>query len=208
MKKIISSSVLGLLGTTLLLSGCAIGSLGGSSNDEISYIKVDLPKQIEWVQSQNKKMGENGMLQEWVIKGFKSNSTPARIIYQKIVPGVESNVLMEQVLKPFKQSCADVKFTSIPLNTKHGDKIANEMICSKLGKNPVGLVAYTSILSDKSASHLIVGEVRTLPSSKAGQLDIKNEQQRKQAETSAAIAQLMQKMSADIKACDAKNTCQ
>lgn len=203
-----SSSILGLLGSTLLLSGCVIDSLGGGGNDEIDHIQIDLPKQIEWVQSQNKKMGENGVLQEWVIKGFKSNSTPARIIYQKIVPSMESNMLMEQVLKPFKQNCADVKFTNIPLNTKHSDKLGNEMICSKLGKNPVGLVAYTSVFGDKSANHLIVGEVRTLPSSKAGQIDIKNEQQRKQAETSAAIARLMQKMSADIKVCNTQNTCQ
>lgn len=206
MKKNISSAAISLLGGTLLLSGCAVGSMGGSSS--IDHLQLQLPQQIEWVQSQNQAVGEGGMLQEWVIKGFKSNSTPARIIYQKIVPSVPSGQLMNQVLKPFKESCADIKLTDVPLNAKYGDKASNEMICSKLGKNPVGLVAYTSILTDKTASHLVVGEVRTLPSQKAGQLDIKNEQQRKQAETSAAIAQLMQKMTADIKVCDASKKCQ
>lgn len=207
MKKIMPSAVLGLLSGTLLLSGCAVGSMGGG-NEQIDHININLPSQIEWVQSQNKATDQNGsMLREWVIKGFQSNNTPARIIYQKIVPALKTNALADNILKPFRQNCADIKLTAIPMNTKHSDKIANEMICSKLGNNPVGLIAYTSVVTDKTANHLIVGEVRTLPSKKAGQLNIANEQQRKQAQTSAAIAQLMQKMITETKVCDANKNC-
>lgn len=204
MKKIFNLSAAGLLGGTLVLAGCAMDSMVGGSDMAIDHLKMDLPQQIEWVQVK-KKPGVN--IQEWVIKGFKSNNSPARVIYQKISPAMPADALMTQVMKPFKSACKDIKVSDVPLNSKYANKMSKEMICSQLGKNPVGLIAYTTVMSDKNANHLVVGEVRTLPSKKAGQFDIKNEQQQKQVQTSAAIAQLMAKMTTGVKVCDSKDNC-
>lgn len=203
-KSIITS---GLLGGALLLSGCVTNGMGGSE-ESVEYLTADLPQQIQWAQNKNETTKSGGMKQEWIVNGFTPNDTPAKISYQKLIPGTNSSKVMAELLKPYKQSCKDISLTEIPLNAKHDNKTGYEIICSQLGNNPFGVIAYASVFSGKESSHVIRAKVKTPPSAKAGQLDVSNQQQRAQAENIAALAQLMQVMSQNIKVCDANNNCQ
>lgn len=204
LKSVITSS---LIASALLLSGCVTNG-AGNSNQSIDYLSVDLPQQIKWVQSKNETMKNGGMKQEWIVNGFRSIDTPARISYQKLVPGGASDRILNKLLNDYKQSCKDIRITEIPLKSAHKNKASYEVICSQLGNNPFGVIVYVNVFSDNASNHLIRAEARTPPSVKAGQLDVSNQQQRAQAENIAALAQLMQAMSQNIKVCDANNNCQ
>ena len=214
-----SALMLGAL--VFLLTGCADGGRTGkksptpaaaspaaslpTSIQKIAYVTFNMPEQVQWEANKDPKLEQSGIA-EWIVKGTTAQSTPARIMYQKLSPAQSLNVLKGQVTSTLP-SCADSKVTDLRGTSQYRNYITFETICSKLGKNKYGLIDYVSIFSDGEANHVVLAEIKTPPSKKAGVLDAKTAQAQKQAETAKVLAELLNRTIQSVRACDANQRC-
>lgn len=194
--------------STLLIAGCnGLDTSLLSKEQPISHIQFNLPKQIQWITVKNEKTANGGMVVEWVPKGYKSNNTPVRIVYQRTTPAKQPNLLLAQVAQPLQKQCTDTKITPIKFASKYSNQAGNEAICAKVGKNRFGLVTYTNIFADAGANHTVMTEVKTLPSKKAGLLTPKNAKEKKQVQNTQALIGLMRNFMDSVRTCDAQKKC-
>ncbi len=201
-----------LAGSALTLTGCMTASKStepatpaGTGVDSVSF---NLPKQIEWQQTKNSKTKNGGIISEWIPKGAKVNNTTVRVIYQKLAPAAPSNALLTQIAQPLKKTCADVKIAPFKTETKYAGALGQRVVCSKLGKNPFGIVLDAIAVSGKNASHLLISEVKTPASAKVGTLKPKNDKEKQQLANTQKLVGAMYSSVQTLKACDAKKNCQ
>lgn len=209
MKKVLNlKSACSLVGA-LLLVGCNTTSGGGaiSKAKPIDHIQFNLPAQIEWVAARNENTPNGGMVAEWIPKGYQSNNSPVRVIYQRLVPAKQPNILLAETLKPIKQVCTDSINTPFKAKSLHSSQTSSTFICAQLGKNQVGLVTQNSIFADAAANHYVIAEVKTLPSKKAGELTFNNEREKQQVQNTQALIGLMRGFMDTIRVCDAEKNC-
>lgn len=178
-----------------------------SSVEKVAYLTFSLPERIQWEQNEDEKL-QNAGIAEFLVKGYTSKNTPARVIYQQLVPAETKAALRSQVLKPL-ENCPDSAVSEFRGTSRYRDQLNLEAICSRLGQNgPYGLISYVSIFSDSESNHLVVSEVRTPPTTKAGEFNFKNAEQQKEAANRQAIAELLRKTMEGIRACDEQKNCQ
>ena len=210
-KKFIISACCCLSALALSLTGCAgkdktAGKKGKpESQREIAYLTFLLPNQIKWERNPDEKLNSMNIA-EWYVAGTTSATSPIRIIYQKLEPAKPVVSLREEVQGPFSV-CKDKKMSEFKGQSVYSDQINIETICSKLGENPFGLISYVSIFSDSVANHVVIAESKTPPSQKAGVLDFKDAENKKQAETAKTLADLAIGLMQSIRACDEKKLC-
>lgn len=196
--------------TTLLIGGCTVGGTGSSLSKNIqpiNHVQFNLPKQIQWANIKNNKTPNGDMIAEWVPKGFKSSNSPVRVVYQRTSPAKQPNVLLTQVSQPLKAQCTDVKNTPQQSKSQHSSQASAEVICAQMGKNGYGLVTYTTIFADNAANHVVVSEIKTLPSQKAGLLTPKNAKEKKQIQNTQALIGVMRGFMDSVRVCDANKQC-
>ena len=215
-----SALMLGAL--AFVLSGCADGGRTGKTKNQtsavaaptatlptsiqnIAYVTFSLPEQVQWEANQDPQLAKSGIA-EWIVKGTTAQSTPARVMYQKLSPAQSTSQLKGQVTSTLP-SCADSKVTDLRGTSQYRNYITFETICSKLGKNKYGLIDYVSIFTDGESNHVVLAEIKTPPSKKAGVLDAKTAQAQKQAETAKVLAELLNKTIQSVRACDANQRC-
>ena len=204
----------------LMAAGCAetgrSGKTGGGappppqpsmmgSPAEIGYLTFSLPEQVRWQQNEDPALDEAGVA-EWFVAGTTPQTSPARIMYQKLMPAQNSAAVRAQVLAPL-ESCADSKVGGLRTGSKYNRQVSFEAVCSKFGETNFGLTNYVSIFTDGSANHMVLTEVRTPASQKAGELAPKNAQEQQWAETSRQLMDLLRNTMQTIRACDADNNC-
>ena len=112
----------------------------------------------------------NSGVAEWMVEGSSAESTPARVMYQKLMPVQDASTLKAQILKPLA-GCPDSKVQDLQLGSKYRDQLGFQATCSKLGTQDYGLIDYVAIFSDGVANHVMLAEVKTPPSNKVGVLD-------------------------------------
>lgn len=172
---------------------------------EIAYLTFSLPEQVRWQQNEDEALDAAGVA-EWFVAGTTPQTSPARIMYQKLMPAQNSANVRAQVLKPL-ESCTDSKVGGLRTASKYNRQLGFEAVCSKFGETNFGLTNYVAIFTDGAANHLVLTEVRTPASDKAGELKPKNAQEQQWAETSRQLAELLRNTMQTIRACDANNSC-
>ena len=207
-----------LLCCAALLAGCAErggsgrggltpppspGALPGQS--EIGYVTFSLPEQVRWQQNEDPALDEAGVA-EWFVQGTTPQTSPARIMYQKLMPAQNSASVRAQVLKPL-ESCVDSKVGGLRTGSKYARQVGFEAVCSKFGETNFGLTNYVAIFTDGAANHVVLTEVRTPASQKAGQLNPRTAEEKQWAETSAQLMDLLRNTMQTVRACDANNQC-
>lgn len=205
---------MGIAGS-LLVSGCVTGSDGSSSTSTtdlstiktIDHIKFNLPQQVKWVSVKNAKNKDGRIMAEWVAKGYNSNNSPVRVVYQRSIPTSQPSALLGQMMQPLKKACTDIKMGNFTSKSKHTSQASSEAICAKMANTNFGTVSYTSVFADNAANHIVMSEVKTLPSEKAGVLTYKNDKQKKQIENTQALVGLMRGFMDTVRVCDAANKC-
>ncbi len=199
--------VLVLLGSlALCVSGCAgmkktarqPGKEDQGIKEEIAYLAFSLPEQVQWERNPDEA--------EWTLAGYEPADSPARVMYQKLVPAQAPDALKRQVLEPLRD-CPDTQVSDLRGKSKYSDQITIEAICSQFGKDNFGLISYIGIFSDQTANHLLITEVRTPASKKAGLLTFQNSEAQKQAEASKILSELLYRLMESIRVCDEKNLC-
>ena len=178
-----------------------------ASVQKVAYLTFSLPEQIQWEQNQDPSLQQAGIA-EFLVKGYTTKNTPARVIYQQLAPAQTKASLRAQVLKPL-ENCPDSAVGEFRGDSQYRDQLNLEAVCSRLGqKGQYGLISFVSIFSDSASNHLVVSEVRTPPTAKAGDFNFKNAQMQQEAANRQAIAQLLRKTMQGIRACDEQKNCQ
>ncbi|PID66857.1 MAG: hypothetical protein CR975_01000 [Gammaproteobacteria bacterium] len=201
----------------LTLAGCVStqGGKGVKSGDankgtgikEIATMNFAPPQQIQWKQIQNQQKDGN-ILAEWVPQKNTSKNTPVRIVYRRFVSNQSASDFLLSAIQPFKKMCPDVKANAFKTKSSYANQAGAEVLCSRLGKAKFGMVSYWSVFADGKAAHLLMSEVKTPSSEKAGVIQPKNKKQRQWANASSQLAQLMGQFNANVQVCDAKKQCQ
>lgn len=208
-----------LCGSALLLSGCAgAGAKRGTGKAapkaaesaqtvkrDISYLTFSLPEQVKWERNPDQALANAGVA-EWTMAGYSPAESPARVMYQQIAPAQAPATLRGQMLEPLK-TCTDSQINAFKGMSKYSQQVNIEAICSQLGSDNFGLISYISIFSDQAANHLVLAEIRTPASKKAGVLTFQNTEAQKQAETSKILSELLYNLMQTIRICDEKNLC-
>lgn len=211
--------VLGLACAATVLAGCAESggrtpspapqaqtpTLPGGLTADINYITFSLPEQVRWVQNQAAALEEAGVA-EWYVEGTTPQTSPARVMYQKLMPAQTSNAVRAQILKPL-ENCFDSKVSGFRTSSKYGRQLSFEAVCSKFGEANFGLINFVSIFTDGAANHLVLTEVRMPASQKVGELRPKTAAERQWVETSRRLTDLMRNTMQTIRACDANDQC-
>lgn len=211
--------ILLLCGSALLLSGCAgAGAKRGAGKNarkatqstqttkqDIAYLTFSLPEQVKWERNPDEALANAGVA-EWTVAGYSPADSPARVMYQKLAPAQAPATLRRQMLEPLK-ACPDSLINSFKGMSKYSRQENIEAICSQLGADNFGLISYISIFSDQAANHLVLAEIRTPASKKAGVLSFQNTEAQKQAETSKILSELLYNLMQTIRICDEKNLC-
>lgn len=195
-----------------LLSGCnatapVVDTQEDNSLSEIHHVTFNLPQQLQWKKITHQADKSGSEFAQWIVNGFEQSNTPARIIYQKIIPAVPNNVVLTQFMQPYKKACTDISVTALNTQSTYQPKKSLELICAQVGNNNYGSAFYISVFSDVNASHVIVSDVRTLPSEKAGVLTFKTEQEKQQVQNIGALIQIMTGFMNTARACDATDRC-
>ena len=215
-KTVVQLGLVLLCSCSLLIFGCADAkrSAGKSratapaaakQKEDIAYLPFSLPEQVKWVRNPDEALANAGSA-EWTLEGYSPAESPARVMYQKIVPAQAPATLKGQILAPLAD-CTDSQVEAFKGQSKYSDQINIEAICSQLGKDSYGLLSYISIFSDQVANHLVLAEIRTPASKKAGVLTFQNTEAQKQAETSKILSDLLFNLMQTIRVCDEKNLC-
>ncbi len=205
--------VVALCACIVLASGCARtkktasqpGAEPAAPKEEIAYLLFSLPEQVQWVRNPDEALLNAGVA-EWTLAGYEPADSPARVMYQKLVPAQAPATLRRQVLEPLKD-CPDTQVSDLRGMSKYSDQINIEAICSQLGKDNFGLISYIGIFSDQTANHMVITEVRTPASKKAGLLTFQNSEAQKQAEASKILSELLYRLMETIRVCNEKNLC-
>ncbi len=221
MKSFTSWVGLGFLFGVLLVSGCAkkpstISSSTGKTPPAVlpqkrllepsfSYLTFNLPKGITWVQSQNTPIG-NGWVTEWVPKGYTSQNSPLRIIYQKRQPGLSPGLRLQEIVAPAR-NCGDAKITRFNGNSSYKHQANVEVFCSKMGKNDWGLVSYVAVFSNPSETHALIGEIRTPVTEKAGVFPGKTGQEKKLLNQTKTLTKLLFDAIRSVRVCKKNGNC-
>lgn len=202
----------------LALTGCADGggkggrggvtpppTPAGGLTADIGYVTFSLPEQVRWQQNEDPALDEAGVA-EWFVQGTTPQTSPARIMYQKLMPARPSAEVRAQVLHPL-ESCTDSRVTGLRTGSRYGRQVGFEAVCSKFGNANFGLTNFVAIFTDGAANHLVLTEVRTPASQKVGALKPKTAADKQWAETSAQLMELMRNTMQTVRACDANNQC-
>ncbi len=205
--------------SALLLSGCAgAGAKRGAAKQtekaeqpvqavkrDIAYLTFSLPEQVKWERNPDEALAKAGVA-EWIMAGYSPADSPARVMYQQIAPAQAPATLRSQMLEPLK-SCPDSQINPLKGMSKYHDQVNIGAICSQLGSGNFGLISFISIFSDQAANHLVLAEIRTPASKKAGEFTFQNTEAQKQAETSKILTELLYNLMQTIRICDEKNLC-
>ncbi|MDO5674494.1 MAG: hypothetical protein Q4G66_06225 [bacterium] len=208
-----------LCSIALIVSGCAgAGAKRGADKKtnnaeqtvqavkgDISYLTFSLPEQVKWERNPDQALANAGVA-EWTMAGYSPADSPARVMYQQIAPAQVPATLQSRMLEPLK-TCTDSQTDTFKGMSKYGRQVNVEAICSQLGSDNFGLISYVSIFSDQAANHLVLAEIRTPASKKAGVLSFQNTEAQKQAETSKILSELLYNLMQTIRICDEKNMC-
>ena len=82
-----------------------------------------------------------------MVEGSSAESTPTRVMYQKLMPVQDASTLKAQILKPLA-GCPDSKVQDLQLGSKYRDQLGFQATCSKLGTQDYGLIDYVAIFSE------------------------------------------------------------
>ncbi len=200
----------------LLFSGCAktpetakqkaaAPSQKDSQSSTFSSVSFNLPKEIAWIQSQNQPIGGGGVV-EWIPKGYTSQNSPVRVIYQKKQPGVSPEARLQEILAPIKD-CADSRITRFNGKSSYKYQANAEVFCSKMGKNNWGTISYVTVFSNRDESDVLIGEILTRPTKKAGAFPNKTEQEKKTLDEIKKIGKLLFEMTLSMRACQEDGNC-
>ncbi len=211
--------VLLLCSIALLVSGCAgAGSKRGAGKNAgkveqstqtvkhgISYLTFSLPEQVKWERNPDQALASAGVA-EWTMAGYSPADSPARVMYQQLVPATSPAGLQAQVLEPLK-TCPDSLVESVRGMSRYRDQLHIKAVCSQLVPNNFGLISYISMFTDQAANHLVIMEIKTPASKKAGVLTFQNTEAQKQAETSKILSELLYNLMQTIRVCNNKDQC-
>ncbi len=203
--------LLALMATLLLSVGCSSkGKFGKKNKDnpaepDIVRLTFSLPEQIEWMRNSDPAMLSDGV-NEWFMVGFTPETTPVRVMDQKIAPAQPFDYLKDQLLSSLT-ACKDSKVTTFNGKSKYADQKNIEAICSQMGNDNYGLITYLSIFNDGVASHLVMAEVRSPPAEKVGQVKFQGTKEQQAAAQSKRFADLLFQTMQTIKVCDSKGLC-
>lgn len=203
-------TLLTILLISVLLTACASTSAQGQSSKKqsVEYIVMTFPKEIPWHQSKVNNYDDGGMLAEWIVQGDSEQTSPIRIVYNKVVPGGNAKTFIQNVIEPIRSSCSDLKVTILPAVNKLSNQANAEVICSRMGKlGYFGTVYYITVLADSKSTHIVTSETKTIPSRKAGLLVPRDEIEKQQIDNSTILIGLMNKFRKSIRACDAQKNC-
>ncbi|PIE68819.1 MAG: hypothetical protein CSA21_05290 [Deltaproteobacteria bacterium] len=214
--KVFSLVNAGILVVLLFFSGCAEkpeSSVGAGSLEKspaeaatFAYVTFHLPQQIDWVQSQNTPTADGGGIAEWVPQKYVSQVSPLRVVYQKKPPGVSPEARLQEILEPIKE-CADVKVHRFSGKSSYGYQANVEVFCSKMGKNDWGLISYVTVFSNRRESHVLFGEIRTVPTEKAGIFPAKTVEEKKTAAEIQQLSKLLFDMAGSVRVCEDDGSC-
>lgn len=168
---------------------------------EIAYLTFSLPEQVQWQRNPD----ESGMI-EWVLAGYDPIESPARVMYQKMEPAQSVVAVKEQILQPL-QECLDSQVSGFRGVSRYRVQLNSKAICSQLGQENFGLISFISIFGDQTANHLVIAEVRTPASTRAGALIFQNSEAQKQAEASKILSELLENLMQTIRVCDEQDVC-
>lgn len=175
---------------------------------KIDYVTMSFPKEIKWKQLQSREFEDGGMLAEWVVDGLNAQTSPVIISYNKVIQTNNADKLARKLVTPLASACMDSKITNLAAQSQYTNQANIEVICSRFGRlGFFGTVNYITVFSDKSATHIISSETKTIPSKKAGLLVPSNNIEKEQIDNSAAIIQLMNTFRESIRVCDSKQVC-
>ena len=183
-KPFLTLGLLALMATLLLSVGCSSkGKFGKKNKDnpaepDIVRLTFSLPEQIEWMKNSDPAMLSDGV-NEWFMVGFTPETTPVRVMDQKIAPAQPFDYLKDQLLSSLT-ACKDSKVTTFNGKSKYADQKNIEAICSQMGNDNYGLITYLSIFNDGVASHLVMAEVRSPPAEKVGQVKFQGQRNSRQ----------------------------
>lgn len=195
-----------------LLSGCnatvpVTAPKEDANINAIHHLTFNLPQQLQWKKITHQVDQSGAEFAQWIVNGFEQSNTPARIIYQKIIPATPNNAVLAQFMQPYQKSCTDVSVIAVNTQSTYQPKNSLELICAQMGNNHYGSAFYISVFSDANASHVVLSDLRTLPSEKAGVLTFKTDQEKQQVQTISALMQIMAGFINTIRACDATDRC-
>ncbi len=194
------------IGSLLTLTGCV--GLKGSDEPAVAKIDFNLPQQIKWKQIKNQQKDGNTFV-EWIPESNKDNNTaPARIMYRRTVSTQSAKPFLLATAQPLKKMCGDMTATLLKTDSTYPNQMSIEVLCSRLGKAGFGTVAYLTAYADGQANYFLMSEVKLPASQKAGSIIPKNEQEKKWAQTAAALAKVMKQFNKNTRFCDATGKCQ
>ena len=171
----------------------------------IASLSFYLPQEVEWEEKTDPNLARGGITQ-WVVAGYSARDTPAKVLYQKMLPA-KAPATLRKLIHHSLQSCKDSSIGTFKGSSKYHDQINVETICSQLGHERFGVQSFISIFSDTESNHLVIAEVRTPPSSRAGVLEGTNMVTRQQAQTSKVFSDLLFRLMQTIRVCDANQVC-
>ncbi len=189
------------------VSNTTTGNTATSQAQQISTFNFSLPEQIKWQQSKNLSKKNGGVVAEWIPQGTQLNNTQVRAIYQRLIPAVSNASLLQQIIRPLKKSCSDIRVTPFKAETSHAGALGQRVICSKLGKSPFGIVLDAVVMSDANASHLLISEVKTPASVKAGEIQPKTDKEKIALENTNKLISVMYASIQTARACDKNKQC-
>ncbi len=194
------------IGALLTLTGCV--GLKGSNEPAVAKIDFSLPQQIKWKQIKNQQKDGNTWA-EWIPETNKDNNTaPVRVVYQRKVSNQPAKAFLLAAAQPLKQMCGDLKATAFKTNSTYDNQMSIEALCSRFAKSGFGTVSYLTNYSDGQANYFLISEVKLPASEKAGLINPKNDQEKKWAQTAAALAKVMKQFNKNTRFCDVSGKCQ
>ncbi|PID64836.1 MAG: hypothetical protein CR977_02990 [Gammaproteobacteria bacterium] len=118
----------------------APGTASGSQTlPTINDIHFALPANKKWQQSKNQRNNGN-MVAEWVVKGHTSLTTPMMVAYQRLAQRQSPQVLLKQLVKPYRQQCNDMQITVLTLPSRYPVYHGLEIVCSRFQGRNYGLL--------------------------------------------------------------------
>lgn len=192
----------------LCVLSLSVSCLTHAQSDDIAYITMKFPEQIKWEQSTSQQFKNGNMLVEWLVRKTNLQTTPVRVVYNKVIAKGNANAFAKTIIQQSQRACVNVSVTRLPNVSQHKDQYNAEILCSRLGKlGFFGTATYLTVLSDAKSKHILLSEIKTIPSKKAGFLTPRNPIEEEQVKSSQSIIALMEKFNKTARACNAKKVC-
>ncbi|PID74357.1 MAG: hypothetical protein CSB32_01155 [Desulfobacterales bacterium] len=207
----------GLVLTLLLFSGCAettdSSTQTASSEQDVqeaqdptfASVSFRLPGWINWTQTRSEPTAGGGIA-EWIPEGSTAENSPFRVVFQKRQPGISPEARLQQILAPIRE-CADVRVNRFNGKSRYGYQANVEVFCSKMGKNNWGLISYVAVFSNRRESDVLIGEIRTVATEKAGIFPVRNEQEKKTVAEIQQLSKALFNMVSSVQVCADDGTC-